>query len=101
MIKIDFEFDSQYGIFRDALHLPEDHSLTNEEIENIKKERFDSWINVFTVSSEEKSDNLVTYDNKIIDISGEMYKMLEGTPPSGAKLVEIENIWYVKVTDNG
>lgn len=46
MIKIDFEFDSRFGVFRDALHLPEDHGLTDQEIEDLKKQRYDNWIAV-------------------------------------------------------
>jgi len=44
MIKIDFEFDSPYGVFRDALHLPENHGMTNAEIQAMKQRRFDNWI---------------------------------------------------------
>lgn len=44
MIKIDFEFDSQYGVFRDALHLPEDHGLSDDEVQALKQQRFDNWI---------------------------------------------------------
>jgi hypothetical protein len=44
MIKIDFEFDAGvYGVFRDALHLSEDHGLTDAEIDALKQERFDNW----------------------------------------------------------
>jgi hypothetical protein len=44
MLKIDFEFDSQYGVFRDALHLPENHGMTDAEIQTMKQQRFDNWI---------------------------------------------------------
>lgn len=44
MIKIDFEFDSPYGVFRDALHLPENHGMTDAEIQTMKQQRFDNWI---------------------------------------------------------
>jgi hypothetical protein len=44
MIKVDFEFDSQYGVFRDALHLPDDHGMTEAEIQAMKQQRFDNWI---------------------------------------------------------
>lgn len=44
MIKIDFEFDTQYGVFRDALHLPEDHTYTDAEIQAMKEQRRDNWI---------------------------------------------------------
>ena len=44
MIKIDFEFDSSFGVFRDALWLPEDHGMTDAEIEAMKQQRFDNWL---------------------------------------------------------
>jgi len=44
MVKIDFEFDSQFGVFRDALHLPEDHGLSEAEIQALKQQRFDNWL---------------------------------------------------------
>ena len=31
-MKIDFSFDTQYGKFCDALHLPDDHMLSEAEI---------------------------------------------------------------------
>lgn len=39
MIKIDFEING----FRDALHLADDHNLTDAEIEAMKQERYDKW----------------------------------------------------------
>ena len=47
-MKIDFSFSSQYGTFSDALHLPDDHSFTDVEIEAMKQQRFDNWIAVIT-----------------------------------------------------
>lgn len=44
MIKIDFEFESQYGVFRDALHLPPDHGFSEAEIAALKQQRFDNWL---------------------------------------------------------
>ena len=52
MIKIDFEFDSQYGVFRDALHLPDDHGLNHEEIQALKQQRIDNWIAFVTPQGE-------------------------------------------------
>ena len=46
MVKIDFEFESKYGVFRDALHLPDDHGMTEEQIAAMKQQRFESWIAV-------------------------------------------------------
>lgn len=44
MIKIDFEFTTEFGVFRDALHLPEDHALTDAEIQLMKQQRLDNWL---------------------------------------------------------
>ena len=52
-MKIDFYFDTQYGKFCDALHLPDDHALTEVEIEAMKQQRLDNWIAVITAPSEE------------------------------------------------
>jgi hypothetical protein len=54
MIKIDFEFDSPYGVFRDALHLPEDHTFTDDEIQAMKQQRLDNWIAVITAPPSEE-----------------------------------------------
>ena len=43
-MEIDFEFTTSYGVFRDALHLPEDHTFTDEQIAAMKQERLDNWL---------------------------------------------------------
>lgn len=47
-MKIDFEFQTPHGLFRDALHLPDDHSFSESEIELMKQQRVDNWIAVVT-----------------------------------------------------
>jgi hypothetical protein len=46
MIKIDFIKTSEDGVysFSDALHLPINHTYTEEEIEAMKQARFDKWL---------------------------------------------------------
>lgn len=90
-MKIDFEFDTQYGVFRDALHLPDDHTFSNEEIEQMKIQRRDNWIAVVSAPPVEETVKTT------IEVAGETYQKLEGVPPSGAKLVEVEGVWYYKV----
>lgn len=48
MIKIDFIKSSADGVYTyaDALHLPDNHSFTDEQIEAMKQERFDNWLNM-------------------------------------------------------
>jgi len=41
---IVFEFHTQHGLFRDALHLDDGHTFTEAEIEAMKQARVDNWI---------------------------------------------------------
>lgn len=55
-MKLDFEFETPHGLFRDALHLPDDHNLTDEQIEAMKAERRDAWIAVVTAPPVEEPE---------------------------------------------
>jgi hypothetical protein len=72
-MKIDFEFTTQYGVFRDALYLEDSHSLSEAEINALKQERLDNWLNA-----------------------------IESPPPSEAsETVEIDGVLYEKVELDG
>ena len=43
-MQITFEIFSTYGMYRDALHLPDDHGLSDDELTAMKQARFDNWI---------------------------------------------------------
>jgi hypothetical protein len=43
-MKIDFVFDTKFGKFADALHLPDDHGLSDAEIEAMKQQRLTNWL---------------------------------------------------------
>jgi hypothetical protein len=43
-VKIIFEKETQYGIYRDALYFPEDQLPSDEEIERLKQERVNNWV---------------------------------------------------------
>jgi len=43
-MKIDFEFQTEHGVFRDALYFLDDAVPTDEEIERLKQERVDTWL---------------------------------------------------------
>jgi hypothetical protein len=69
-MKIDFEFETDHGKFRDALHLPDDHGLSDAEIEVMKEERRDNWIAIITAPSVEPDTveiDGVTYEKVEID----------------------------------
>ena len=44
MAKVDFEFDTKYGKFSDAIWFPDDAPMSDEEIEAEKQRRLANWI---------------------------------------------------------
>jgi hypothetical protein len=47
-MKIDFFFITPHGTFADALHLPDDHTYTEQEIQAMQQQRLDNWLAVVT-----------------------------------------------------
>jgi hypothetical protein len=98
MIKIDFEFDAQpYGTFRDALHLPDDHGLSDTEVEALKQERFDNWLAIVNAPPSDEPVEETPASPATINIAGVEYALLEGLPLSGQTLIEVNSRWYYKV----
>jgi hypothetical protein len=54
-MKIDFEFETAQGKFADALHLPDDHTFTDDEIQAMKQQRVDNWIAIVTAPPVEET----------------------------------------------
>ena len=50
-MKIDFEITQNGLTYRDALHLPDDHTLTQAEIEAMQIERFNNWVTFVEAAS--------------------------------------------------
>lgn len=71
-MKINFEFETKYGVFRDALYLPDDHTLTTEQIVEMQTERLNNWIYA-----------------------------VENPPPPEPETIEIDGILYVKIEVDG
>jgi hypothetical protein len=68
-MKIDFELDTAYGKYRDALYLPDDHSFTQEQISEMQTERVNAWI--YSI------ENPPVPEPEIIEIDGVRYKKVE------------------------
>lgn len=68
-MKIDFEFQTPHGKFADALYLPDDHGLSDSEIEAMKEQRRDNWIAVVTAPPPEESTT--------VEIDGVLYEKVE------------------------
>ncbi len=68
-IKIDFEFQTKHGKFRDALHLPDNHDFTQEQIAEMQQARLDNWL--FVV------ENPPEPEPEIVEIDGIQYEKIE------------------------
>jgi len=76
MIKIDFQFETPHGKFADALHLPDDHTFTEEEIQAMKEQRRDNWIAIVTaptVEVEPAPEPMPEPEPEYIEINGVRY----------------------------
>lgn len=68
-IKIDIEYNTKYGKFRDALYLPENYTYTEEQIDAMKQERLDNWL--FTI------ENPPETEPETVEIGGVTYEKIE------------------------
>jgi hypothetical protein len=69
MIKIDFEFETKHGKFRDALHLPANHAYTEAQIDMMKQERLNNWI--YAV------ENPPEPETEFVEIDGVQYEKID------------------------
>jgi hypothetical protein len=54
MITIEFEMTEGPMVFRDAIVLPDNHNFTQENIAEIKQQRFDDWLSMVSASEAEE-----------------------------------------------
>jgi hypothetical protein len=52
MTTIPFEITQDEYTFRDAIVLPEGVTMTEDEIETMKQQRFDDWVTLITTVEE-------------------------------------------------
>jgi hypothetical protein len=71
MIKIDFERETKHGVYRDAITLPENHGLTQSQIEAMMQQRVDNWVS--------RIDNPppIVLPPEIIEVDGVKYQKVQ------------------------
>ena len=52
-MQIRFEFDTEYGVYKDALNLEDDHAFSEAELADMKQARVDKWIAALNAPTEE------------------------------------------------
>ena len=72
-MKFDFERQTEHGIYRDAIMLPDDHTFSQDQIESMMQQRVDNWLttvnNMLQASSEPEPE--------YIEINGVKYLKAE------------------------
>jgi len=58
VVTIDFELTQNGYTLKDAIILPDDHGLTDAEIEAMKQKRFDDWLAIVTAAPLEDVPNV-------------------------------------------
>lgn len=53
-MRIEFEMTKDNLVFRDAIELPDDHGLSESEIDNLKQWRFNAWLDAIAPQSVEE-----------------------------------------------
>jgi hypothetical protein len=71
MVKIDFERETKYGIFRDSITLPESHPFSQTDIDSMMQQRVDNYVSFLDNPPE---------------------------PESAPEYIEVDGVRYVKVT---
>jgi hypothetical protein len=56
MNSISFQFETEYGLYSDAIVLADGVSLSDSEIETIKQQRLNNWISIITAPSVEDTN---------------------------------------------
>lgn len=52
-MKVDFEFVTEYGVFRDALHFVDGEPLPEDDVMDLmKRQRLENWLAVIAASSQ-------------------------------------------------
>jgi hypothetical protein len=53
-MKIDFEYNTQFGKYGDTLFFPDDQPMpSDDEIEAMKQQRLDKWLALLTAPAEQ------------------------------------------------
>lgn len=70
--RVVFTVDTKYGQYCDALYFPQNATPTQEEIDVMKKERVDNWINIIknppkivTLTKEELQKEIIDIQSQI------------------------------------
>jgi hypothetical protein len=54
-MKIDFQVETKYGVYGDAILVPDDAPMTDEEVEAEKQRRVDNWIAIIETPAIEEA----------------------------------------------
>lgn len=56
-MQIQFTFETEHGVFSDVLLLPDDHALTDSDIDAMKQQRLTNWLQVIDDANNDIPDS--------------------------------------------
>jgi hypothetical protein len=98
-VKIDFAFPTQYGVYRDALHLPDDHGLTTAQIQAMQQARVDAWLALITAPPVEEEVLVLSRTDAVKPAPGQQARFEATERPQPPELIEVDGIRYRRVVD--
>lgn len=70
---INFTFETKFGLYSDSLQLDDEHSFSENEIEEMKLSRLDGWLNSIEQQNHRNSINVDLIDRSIVNIIVEKF----------------------------
>jgi hypothetical protein len=64
-MQINFEFETIHGKYCDALNLPDDHAFTDEEIQAMKQQRLDKWLEF--IATPPQDPDVIDVESQVVD----------------------------------
>lgn len=58
MITLYYERETKFGVFRDSLVLPEDHGMSEDQLEALRQNRVNEWIE--SITAHDATQDIIT-----------------------------------------
>lgn len=98
MIKIPFEVETKYGVYKDCLYFEDEKykSLSEDEIEKMKQDRVNAWISVIEtpVTEENTKEQLISeqayLEKRLEEVKVEIEQIENKTKEKGEDIINIK-----------
>lgn len=78
MPTIEIEAQTKYGVFRDSINFPEGYAYTTQEVERIKQDRINSFVEFLDRASQEPPPDIPPPLEPIMDTPSDLQGQVNG-----------------------